>query len=306
MSTIKENVALELHKQARRNYQRRRVTVKGILDLMEIDLVEMLPFAKLNKGYRYILTAIDAFTKKGYAVPVKRKTGHDVTEAFSNILKTSGTPKHVHSDRGKEWYNHDFKKLMKRHNINHYSTFSPLKATIVERFNRSLKDLMYKQFSIQGSYKWINILPDLLSVYNNRKHRTINMRPNDVTKTHESRLLTTIYSVNGKRRISRFNVGDIVRVSKHKGVFSKGYHPNWSTELFKIRSVLPSLPTTYLLQDVVNNENILGTFYAEELQKTKFPDVYLVEKVLKKKGSKAYVKWLGFDKPSWIDIKDII
>lgn len=306
MSTIKEKVALELHKPARRKYPRRRVTTKGILDLMEVDLVEMLPYAKLNKSNNYILTAIDVFTKKAYAEPVKRKTGKDVSEAFSKILRKSGTPKHVHSDRGKEFYNHEFKKLMEQHKINHYSTWSPMKATVVERFNRSLKELMYKKFSIQGSYKWINILPNLLSIYNNRKHRVIGMKPSQVSKSDESRLLKRMYrDHNKKRSLRRFSAGDIVRVSKHKGVFTKGYHPNWSTELFKVRLIQPTYPITYLLEDL-NGEPILGSFYSEELQKTKYPDVYLVEKILKKKGSKVQVRWLGFEKPTWIDKKDLL
>lgn len=303
--SIKEKVALELHKPARRRYPRRRVTTKGILDLMEIDLVEMIPFEKINKGHRYILTAIDTFSKVADAEPVKRKTGTDVTLAFSKILKRLGTPKLVHSDKGKEWYNKDFQNLMKMNNIRHYSTFSPIKASIIERFNRSLKDLMYRRFSVEGSYKWLEMLPQLISFYNNRKHRTIGMKPNQVNRSNESRLLKTVFASQGPPTLQRYLPGDVVRVSKNKAVFSRGYHPNWSTELFKIRRVQPTRPITYLLQDT-SGEPILGSFYTHELQRTDHPDVYLIEKIIGRKGDKVRVKWLGFDKPSWIDKKDLL
>ncbi|XP_029673830.1 uncharacterized protein LOC115241971 [Formica exsecta] len=86
-------------------------------------------------------------------------------------------PKNLQTDNGKEFYNKDFKKLMEQNKINHYSTYSDKKATIVERFNKSLIELMWKQFSIQGNYKWVDILPNLSNIYNNRKHRTIGMTP---------------------------------------------------------------------------------------------------------------------------------
>ena len=117
------------------------------------------------------------------------------------------------------------------------------------------------------------------------------MRPNDVNKKNEPLLLSSVCANIQSRKMKqpKFKPNDIVRVSKHKGVFSKGYYPNWSTELFKIHHVQPTDPITYLLKDE-KGEPILGTFYSEELQKTKHPDVYLVEKVLKRKGNKVLVK----------------
>lgn len=97
-------------------------------------------------------------------------------------------------------------------------------------------------------------------------------------------------------------VGDFVRISKYKGCFEKGFTPNWSTEIFKIYKVQDTNPTTYLLEDA-RSRPILGAFYKEEIQKTNHPDIYLVEKVLKRKRNKVYVKWLGLpaSENSWID-----
>jgi len=92
---------------------------------------------------------------------------------------------------GKEFYNADVQKILKKHDINHYSTYSTLKASVVERFNRTLKNDMWKMFTLNGNYKWIDELPHLVSDYNARKHRTIGMRPVDVTPAIAERLLNT-------------------------------------------------------------------------------------------------------------------
>ena len=126
----------------------------------------MQPYEKENKGYKYILTVIDIFSKFAWAVSVKSKKGEDVTTAMKSVLDNRRVPKNVHVDRGKEFYNSHFENLMKQYNINSYSTFSNFKATICERFNRTLKNKMWMQFSLQGNYKWLDILKDLISPYN--------------------------------------------------------------------------------------------------------------------------------------------
>jgi len=164
----------ELHKPARRNYRRIPVVTKGIHDLWQADLVEMNSgnlkgLAKLNRGYSYLLTIIDTFSKYAWAVPVKNKTGKEVTRAFNSILEaTQQAPKYLQTDRGSEFYNKEFIKLMKQKGITHYSSYSDKKASIVERFNKTLRNLMWKQFTLQGNYKWYNILQALMKKYNEK------------------------------------------------------------------------------------------------------------------------------------------
>jgi len=92
----------------------------------------------------------------------------------------------------------------------------------------------------------------------------------------------------------------------YKGVFTKGYLPNWSTEIFSIIKVNKTSPSTFILQDYTGN-SIAGGFYSEELLKTKLPDDYLVEKVIRSKGQRVYVRWLGFtdEHNSWINKSDL-
>ena len=298
----------ELHAPARRNFRRRHVIVKGYDDLWQADIVEMRPYARANKGYNYILTVIDVLSKYAWAIPLKTKGGSETTTAFSTIFRDyKRIPKNLQTDQGKEFYNGDFQNFIKKHGINHYSTYSVMKASVVERFNRTLKNKMWKIFTLNGNYKWFDVLPRMLSEYNGRKHRTIGMRPIDVTPAIADRLLSSVYSGIKIAAPAKFKVGDKVRVSKYKTIFEKGYTPNWSTEVFKIVTVQRTNPVTYLLEDWRGN-SVAGGFYEYELLKAAVPDVYLVEKVLRRKGDKVFVKWLGFDNEhnSWIDKENVL
>lgn len=247
---------------------------------------------------------IDCYSKYVWTHPLKSKSATDVSAAIENIFKRSKPrlPKNLQTDRGKEFFNAIFKNLMQKYNINHYCTFSVKKAAIVERVIRTLKSILFKRFSLQGTYKWWNILDEVTSEYNHKKHRTIGMKPTDVTS--KTKLL-----VYDNLKISpkpKFTVDDVVRISKFKSQFEKGYTPQWSTELFKICKTNLTNPPTYLLQDF-HNKQIQGCFYEPELQKVKYTDIYLVEKILRKKGNNLYVKWLGLDKShnSWIKNTDV-
>lgn len=192
--------------------------------------------------------------------------------------------------------------MLKARDINMYSTFTTKKAAIVERFNRTLKNNMWKQFTYRANHKFLDILQRLVDEYNNSIHRTIRMKPNDVNHSIERHLLNTVYRQPSLwERKPKFTIGDFVRISKYKHVFSKGYTANWTTEIFRIRKIQQTTPITYLLVDY-SGENINGTFYAEELKITKDSKLYLIERIIRKKGNKVYVKWLGFgpEHNSWI------
>lgn len=307
---VKEYIIEELHKPARKHFRRRRVILKGLNDLFQADLVEMIPYAKFNRGYRYILVVINAFSKYVWALPLKRKTGQEVADAMKTVLESvKRIPKNLQTDMGKEFYNKEFRALMEKYSINHYSSYTSLKSSIVERCNRTLKNMMWKKFSLQGSYKWLTLLPEIVKQYNSRKHRTTGYKPKDVNNRNAREILLAAYSnlktLDPKKQ--KFHEGDRVRISKYRAAFSKGYEPNWSNEIFKVVKVRMTNPRTYVLEDSYGEE-IKGAFYDYELQKTKFPDVNLVEKVLKKRGNRLYVKWLGFDSRhnSWITRDNLV
>lgn len=307
----REQVVHELHRNARKNFPRRKYVMRGINDTFQADLVEMIPLADQNEGYRYILMVIDVFSKRAWAKELMNKTGEEVTKAMASIFADypNNIPRNMHTDQGKEFYNVKFQSLMKKHNINHYSTYSGMKASIVERLNRTILNKIWQQFSLQGSYDWLSNLRGVIDEYNTSHHRTIHMKPMEVTPKNEDTLLRTVYKHNddpliesNHRKKRKFNVNDFVRISKYKHIFEKGYTPNWTTEVFQIVKVLPTVPLTYHLIDS-EKKQIKGCFYDYELQRVKYPDVYLVEEVLEEKGKKSLVKWLGFDDShnSWIN-----
>lgn len=302
----KRGIINELHKQARKNFPRRRVYTKGIDDLWQLDLADLSKYARnKNNNNRFILTVIDVMSKHAWAVAVRNKTGKSVTEAMKKVFKQSSprVPKNIQVDMGKEFYNSTFLALMRDYKINMYSSKTHLKASVVERFIKSLKNWMFKEFGVQGNYSWIKLLPVLLKRYNSRIHRTIGMRPKDVRKKHEQMLFKKLYGTTPlhlKQRL-KFTPGDTVRVSKYKTQFDRGFTPSWSTELFTVDRVRYTEPPVYYLRDA-EHRPIDGAFYAAELQKTRYPDTYLVERVLRRRGNKVYVKWLGFPSShnSWV------
>ena len=147
---------------------------------------------------------------------------------------------------------------------------------------------------------YFDVLYDIVNKYNNTVHRTIKMKPIDVTGDSYVE-----YNEDFNKKDPKFKVGDNVRISKYKNIFAKGYTPNWSEEVFVINKIKNTVPWTYVISNL-NGEVITRSFYEKELQKTSQKE-FRTEKVLKRKGDKLYVKWKGCDNRfnSWIDKKDL-
>lgn len=306
----KSQVVNEIHKPARKNFKRRQVILKGIDDLWQADLIDLQNLKSKNKNFSFILVIIDAFSKFAWAVAVKSKCKSEITNAFKKILLLGRVPSNLQTDLGKEFYNKEFDCLMKKFGINHYSTYSTKKASIVERLIRTIKNKLFKHFSLVGNYIWIgNPIETIVWDYNNTVHRTIKQAPIKVNKSNEMIIMRNIKKTRciPEFKGNKFNIGDSVRISKYKGAFHKGYTPNWSTELFTVTKVNKSNPPTYHLEDK-RKQTILGSFYEQELQKTKCPNIYLIEKVIKEKGNKLFVKWLGLSdsENSWVKKSSIV
>lgn len=310
-------LAKELHAPARRNFQTRRVVTTDIDDLWQADLVEMSERKsntrkRVNKNYKYILTVIDTFSKYAWAVPLKTKTAEEVTAAIKTIFKKfKRHPKLLHTDEGKEFFNSKFQALMKEYKIRHYNTYTSKKASVVERFNRTLKEKMWRYFTANNTIVWHDILQDLVDAYNNSKHRTIGMKPVDVSDSNKIKVLKRLAVSKTSVQEPNFKVGDIVRISKTKKMFDKSYIGNWTEELFKIIKIKNTTPIVYSLVDMAD-EAILGTFYGYELKKTQIPNFARIEKVIQKKKEKGVdwikVKWVGYDNKfnSWIKQSDSV
>ena len=225
-----------------------------------------------------------------------------IVKAFQSILKESNKkPSKIWVDKGSEFYNTYFKKWLRDNDIVMDSTHNERKSFVAERFLRTRKSKIYKYMTSISKNVYIDKLDDIVYEYNNTYHTTIKMKPIDVK---DNTYINTSKEINNKD--PKFKVGDHVRISEYKNIFAKGYMPNWSEEVFIIKKIKNTIPWTYVINDL-NGEEIIGTFYEKELQKTNQKE-FRIEKVIRQKGDKLYVKWKGYDNSfnSWIDKKDII
>jgi hypothetical protein len=307
---LQKKESYSLHMPRRKNFRRKRVIVGGINDTFQIDLVDMTTYEKENDGFKFILTCIDVFSKKAHAMSLKNKNQNSTTDAMEKILKNS-IPKRIQADKGSEFFNIKFKKLLKDNKIVLYATNSDLKAQTVERFNRTIKDKMWRIFTEKGNHRWIDILPKLIKSYNNSYHRSIKRTPNQVKLKDESEIFLELYKYKKEDGDSstikiNFQIGEFVRISNIKGIFDKGYFANFTREIFVIEKIVATNPPSYHIQDL-NGEEIKGSFYEKELQKVKDLDEnFEIDKILETKriNNQKYflVSWLGYPSSfnSWV------
>lgn len=267
---LKKQEVYTLHKQRKLRFPRLKYNPLNIDDIWSIDLADMQNLAKQNKN-RYILAIVDHFSRYAWCVPIKNKTSESVVKAFETVFKkTARRPLNVLSDQGREFVSKKFIDFLKKNSINFYTANDPAtKASVCERFIRSIKSLIYKYFTFKNTNKYVDVLDDLVNIYNGRKHQSIGLAPADV---NENNILTvwkyvtknnpkTIFNTN---RV-KFKVGTCVRISNPKHTFHKGYKKQWSDEIFLVEKVILSHPHTYRIS-ALDGEKINGLFYEQELQ----------------------------------------
>ena len=154
-----------------------------------------------------------------------------------------------------------FKKWLSENDIIMYSPFNEGTSVVAKRFIRTLKNKLYKHMTATGKNVYYDVLDDVVNEYNNTKNNTVKMKRKDVKNNKR------IYIDEHNEKSARYNVGDRVRISKFKNIFAKGYTPNWSREIFIVNKINDTVPYTYNLKDL-NDEETIGSFYDKELQKT--------------------------------------
>ena len=166
--------------------------------------------------------------------------------------------------------------------------------------------MMYKKFTENNNTIFYNIIDKLVNEYNNKYHRTIKMTPVEASKKINENKIKEIYDFEKTNKIAKFKIGDHVRISLNKNIFEKSYETNWTEEIFVIYDIKYSNVPYYYLKDL-NDEKLDGTFYEQELQKTNLI-LYVIEKIIKTKNDKLFVKWRGYNNSfnSWINKKDVI
>lgn len=290
--------AYSLHKPARKKFPTNRVIVYSKDQQWQADLVDLSSLREHNQEFRYLLTCIDILSKYAWAIPLKTKRGEDIVNAFRQIF-SERKPKSLQTDQGTEFKNSKFQKFLKENNVRFFTTFNATKASVIERFNRTLKGKMWKYFTNYHTYHYLDVLDKLLHSYNHTYHSSIKRSPSEVTKDNEREVWQTLYKDlnNAKRKPCLFKVGDTVRVSKQKLTFEKGYESNWTEEIYIVTECVQRIPVVYRIKDLLD-EPIQGTFYAQELQKVRLKEEFTVEKIIKKRTRKGrleyFIKYSGY------------
>jgi hypothetical protein len=291
----------------------------------QCDLVDIQHLADQNDGVRYIFTCIDTFTRFAFARLLRSKDSRSVLLAFKSILSEAGThPIYLVMDRGTEFYNKEFELFCKRAGIKFYSPDASIHGAFIERFNRTLQDIIYKYMTENQTKRFIStirngenieLMPLFLQTYNSRKHRMTGFSPilaeNNSSVHYLIRLRQKEYQDKIKPKKVKYRIGAVVRVSKLKGKFDRGYQERAKGELFRIHDIKTNMGIPmYILSNYRGTEIIKGAFYAFEI--TPFTgEVYRVEKVLKRRRwrgkNQLFVKWADFgdEYNQWIDEEDV-
>ena len=243
-----------------KNYETNKTMIKSIDDTWSSDLLDMNDYgSKNNRAYRYILVVVDNFSKFCWTIPLKNKFSQSITDAFSEIIKSSNRkPNLLETDDGKEYVNKIFNEFLNNNKIKRYSRYTDKGAVFAERFNKTVRNLLKKPVFLAGEASWINELPSVVKQYNNTIHHSIKMTPNQASKKSNERKVYSNLKDKREVRKPKFKLRDLVRTSDIKKVFSKGDSTNYSYKLYTITEVhdtIPSYRLNYLPERY--NQNLL-------------------------------------------------
>lgn len=311
-SYLREQPTYTLFKKIRRKFDRRKTVGLGIGQTLQSDLADFQLWKKSNSGHSFCLIAIDVYSRFIFAIPIKQKTGAEMKRALREVFERCRDRfGHVCSrfvtDNGREYYNREVGELYKEHHIAHFSPKSEMKAAMAERAIQTLKKRLYRYLYHKSSNRWIDAVDAIVSGINRSVNRSIGMAPINVKAGDVDEGLSE--SVPKELGLQ---VGDTVRISKSKKTFEKGYTPNWTEEIFMVKSIKRNHYPPYLKLQDLNGEDIDGSFYLDEVQRVKDDGMRRIEKILRRRTTQGrkelLVKWLGYPSShnSWIDADSVV
>lgn len=326
--------AYSLYKPIRKTFPRSKVVVNTIDSMWDGDLADVSNIASHNDGYKFLLVLIDIFSRFLFIVPLKNKQNQTIIEGLKSVFQKGRKPHTLRTDKGSEFKNRWVKTFLHKQGITVIYTQNETKANYAERVIRTMKNLMYRYFMKERTYRYVNVLQDLVNSYNKRPHRSLGSNaPAHVNEDNANEIRLDAFLAGQKKTkpdkkinekddskkpnkllkkrtkpVFKFKIGDNVRISQLKHAFQRDYQQKWTGEFFKVsaRYKRGGIPV-YNVKDL-DDDPVEGTFYESELQKvTKTGAVlYRIEKVLKKRRrgniKEAFVKWEGWPRKfnSWI------
>ena len=204
---------------------------------LQADLIDFSALKKYNCNFRFVFAVVDVFSRKAFVEVLKNNSALCVTKAFEKNPKRSGSFLYLQTDRGSEFFSASFRALLKKYNIQHFSTRNfDIKVSIVERFIRTLKTILWRYFSLKNTRKYTDVLEDLVCSYNNTHHTSIGCTPNSVNDRNQEDVWLKLYA-DLKPKKTKFKLNDLVRLTTDKQKFDKVYFESFSRELFRIREI---------------------------------------------------------------------
>ena len=305
--------AYQLHKPARRKWKRNKIIVSTFNELYQCDLVDMYSpnksFVRTNSGYKFLLTAVDVFSKLAFAIPLKSKKGEEVKSAFEQIFKER-IPQKIQADAGREFLNRPVQDLFESLGIQFYTSKNPqIKCGAIERFNRTLRGKMHKYFTARGTQRWVEVAKDLVYGYNNTVHSVTKQKPSEVNETNETEVFKRLYGHNSMRELllaqrgdPRVKTGDTIRLQHKTDLFTKGAWPLWENQVHKVE---------HINRNLIKVDGSKRRFYPFEVQQIDPDTEFLVEKVLRSRGKgrtkQYFCKFLNHPSEfnSWVEAKNL-
>eukprot|EP01059_Diplonema_ambulator_P033426 TRINITY_DN6978_c1_g1_i1.p2 TRINITY_DN6978_c1_g1~~TRINITY_DN6978_c1_g1_i1.p2 ORF type:complete len:313 (+),score=-32.54 TRINITY_DN6978_c1_g1_i1:1599-2537(+) len=221
------------------------IVAYGGNELLQMDLLDFQKLKTRNRGYAWILIAVDVFTRYAYAIPLKKKTMTEtrdgIVKLLSQLPKSQPLPKRIISDNGNEFLNKEVGELFDLYNITHDTNEvgDHNALGIIDRFSRTIRERLERHFSVNKTDNWVDYIDDIVKSYNNTPHSTLHMRtPASILKDDEEILADNIdKGAYEYRAVPRLKVGDLVRKSLKKNIFSKGTKQQYTKETFKVTGV---------------------------------------------------------------------
>lgn len=316
---LKKQETYTLYRKKIRKFPRNKIIVPGPFHQWDVDLMDVGDLAQENDGVKFVIIMIDVFSRMAYTKAIKNKNATTIVEAFKEMFSKQKKPTWIRTDKGGEFVNAKVKAFLKKENIGHIITQNETKANYAERLIKTLKLKIVRLIFNNNNLRYIDDLEKLTKSYNHTFHRTIKEKPINVTEKNKVDIYQTQYidpfykkKVPKKAKFA-YKVGDTVRISHLRQIFSREYDVKWTGEIFNIikRFKRENIPI-YEVEDF-EGDPVKGTFYQSELQAVTLDkrDLFKIERIIDTRGKgkkkESLVKWLNWpDKyNSWVPSKDI-
>jgi transposase InsO family protein len=322
---LESNLTYTLHKPKRVRFKRLKTIPAGYMTDLQADLGDFQRLSRDNKGFKYLLVAVDVLTRQCFVAPIKGKTLSSMKEGFEEIFEQMPLkPDRLFTDRGREFISNDMREFFKEHQVQPYtSSHGAIKAGVAERFIRTIKSRLYKYFGDNKTRKWIDVIHPIANAMNHSYCRVIGMRPIDVIPKNAMEVWRHVYGDSlsaqktmgeHKRRpppiIQHHAPNTLVRIARERTPFHKGYLPTFSEQIYRVNGVKSALkPITYEIYDDEGKKTLKGRFYDKELSKTT-NKMFRIEKVMGRRTTKegveqVRVKIYASKEPYWVNLADV-